>query len=62
LGCVLIYGTLFGIGKIIFKDWLTGLLYLAIAIAAGLLISWNLSRVGWETVGESEVEPSREPA
>ncbi len=62
LGCVLIYGTLFGIGKIIFKDWLTGLLYLAVAIAAGLLISWNLSRVGWESVGESEVEPSREPA
>jgi solute:Na+ symporter, SSS family len=62
LGCVLIYGSLFGIGKIIFKDWLTGLLYLIVAIAAGVLISWNLSRMGWQTVGESDVEPSREPA
>jgi Na+/proline symporter len=62
LGCLLIYGSLFGIGKIIFKEWLPGLLYLAIAISAGLLISWNLSRVGWKTVGESDLEPSDEPA
>ena len=48
LGCALIYGALFGIGKIIFKEWLSGLLYLVVAIAAGeSLISWNLSRVGW---------------
>src|SRR5690242_5365456 len=44
LGCALIYGSLFGIGKLIFKDWGTGLLYLAIAIIAGVLISRNLSR------------------
>jgi len=58
LGCALIYGSLFGIGKLIFKEWLTGLVYLAIAISAGLLISRNLSRVGWKTVGDSELEPS----
>jgi solute:Na+ symporter, SSS family len=62
LGCALIYGSLFGIGKLIFKEWLTGLLYLTVAIAAGFLITWNLSRMGWQTVGESEAEPSREPA
>ena len=62
LGCALIYGSLFGIGKLIFKEWLTGFLYLFIAVAAGFLISWNLSRMGWQTVGETEVEPSREPA
>jgi len=44
LGCALIYGSLFGIGKLIFKEWGTGLLYLAIAIVAGVLISRNLSR------------------
>ena len=44
LGCALIYGTLFGIGKLIFKDWVTGSLYLLVAIVAGILISRNLSR------------------
>ncbi|HLM24187.1 MAG TPA: sodium:solute symporter family protein [Pyrinomonadaceae bacterium] len=44
LGCALIYGSLFGIGKLIFKEWVAGALYLAIAIAAGVLISRNLSR------------------
>jgi Na+/proline symporter len=49
LGCALIYGSLFGIGKLIFKEWAIGSLYLVVAIAAGALISWNLSRVGWQT-------------
>ena len=62
LGCALIYGSLFGIGKLIFKEWLSGLMYLAVAVSAGLLISWNLSRVGWKTVGDSELEPSDHPA
>jgi len=44
LGCALIYGSLFGIGKLIFKEWVTGLIYLLIAIVAGVLISRNLSR------------------
>jgi len=44
LGCALIYGSLFGIGKLIFKEWGTGLLYLLVAIVAGVLISRNLSR------------------
>jgi Na+/proline symporter len=44
LGCALIYGSLFGIGKLIFKEWGTGVIYLAIAILAGVLISRNLSR------------------
>jgi hypothetical protein len=44
LGCVLIYGSLFGIGKLIFKEWGAGLLLLLVAIVAGVLISRNLSR------------------
>jgi Na+/proline symporter len=62
LGCALIYGALFGIGKLIFKEWLTALVYLAVAVSAGLLISWNLSRVGWKTGTDSELEPSDNPA
>jgi SSS family solute:Na+ symporter len=44
LGCALIYGSLFGIGKLIFKEWAAAAIFLAIAIAAGVLISRNLSR------------------
>ncbi len=44
LGCALIYGSLFGIGKLIFKEWGLGFLYLLIAIVAGALITRNLSR------------------
>lgn len=44
LGCALIYGSLFGIGKLIFKEWGAGFLYLLIAIVAGVLITRNLSR------------------
>ena len=44
LGCALIYGALFGIGKLIFKEWGLGFLYLLIAIIAGALITRNLSR------------------
>jgi hypothetical protein len=53
LGCALIYGSLFGIGKLIFKEWAAAALYLAIAIVAGVLISRNLSR------GETTVEALR---
>jgi hypothetical protein len=49
-GCVLIYGALFGIGKIVLKDYVTGLLFLAFALAAGAVIYWDLSRRGWKTV------------
>lgn len=51
LGCALIYGSLFGIGKLIFKEWAAGALYLFVAIVAGVLISRNLSR--GETTAET---------
>ena len=57
LGCALIYGSLFGIGKLIFKEWMAGAVYLLIAVIAGTLISRNLSR------GEMSAEaPRLEPA
>ncbi|HUB17255.1 MAG TPA: sodium:solute symporter family protein [Acidobacteriaceae bacterium] len=49
LGCVLVYGCLFGIGKLIFGAWSVALALLAAAAIAGSLIAWNLSRRGWET-------------
>jgi Na+/proline symporter len=45
LGCLLIYASLFGIGKIIFQEWTTGIVLIAIAVIAGIFISHNLSRV-----------------
>ena len=44
LGCALIYGSLFGIGKLIFKEWAAAALYLFVAIVAGILITRNLTR------------------
>jgi Na+/proline symporter len=60
LGCALIYGSLFGIGKLIFKEWGAGLLFLLIAIVAGVLISRNLSRgeMAAETLQLEHVEES----
>jgi len=60
LGCALIYGSLFGIGKLIFKEWAAGLLYLLIAIIAGVLITRNLSR-GETTAETLQLEHAEEP-
>ena len=47
LGCFLIYASLFGIGKIIFKEWTAGILCLLGAAIAATLISRGLSRAEW---------------
>ena len=44
LGVALIYGTLFGIGKLIFKEWVAGFAFLLVAIIAGIFISRSLSQ------------------
>jgi hypothetical protein len=49
-GCVLIYGVLFGTGKLLLGDIGAGLLMMAVALAAGALIYWDLSRRGWGSV------------
>ena len=59
LGVALIYGTLFGIGKLIFKEWLAGALFLLVAIVAGTLITRNLSR-GEMTAESPRLEPVEE--
>jgi SSS family solute:Na+ symporter len=49
-GCVLIYGALFGIGKIVLQEYVAGCLFLAVGLAAGAVIYWDLSRRGWSSV------------
>lgn len=51
-GCAMIYGSLFGVGKIILKDYTTGALFLALAAVAGFVVYRDLSRRGWQTVLE----------
>jgi len=52
-GCVMIYLTLFGAGKIIFGETVTGLGFLAIAAAAGALVYWDLNRRGWKVLDDA---------
>ena len=51
-GCLLIYGTLFGTGKLLLKETGVGLLMLAVGLAAGAVIYWDLTKRGWATVAE----------
>ncbi|HYP06220.1 MAG TPA: sodium:solute symporter family protein [Bryobacteraceae bacterium] len=49
-GCVLIYGVLFGVGKLLLQETALGLGLLGLGIAAGAVIYWDLSRRGWSSV------------
>jgi Na+/proline symporter len=49
-GCVLIYGILFGVGKLILQETALGLALTALGLAAGAVIYWDLNRRGWSTV------------
>jgi Na+/proline symporter len=62
MGVVLVYGCLFGIGKLVFEQWGQGILLLAIAAIAGYLIFWDLSRRGWETLSGKETSPAPQTA
>ncbi|HZP16984.1 MAG TPA: sodium:solute symporter family protein [Terriglobales bacterium] len=54
MGIILVYGCLFGIGKLVFAEWVEGILLLALAAVAGYLIFWDLSRRGWQTLSGKE--------
>jgi Na+/proline symporter len=60
MGVVLVYGCLFGIGKLVFQQWAWGMALLALAAIAGYLIFWDLSRRGWTTLsGKSTADAIR---
>ena len=56
LGCILIYSSLFGIGKLIFKDWLVAAICLAVAALSAVAISRTLSQAGWKSAPQ-QAEP-----
>ncbi len=49
-GCMLIYGVLFGVGKLLLHETSTGLALLAMGAAGFAVIYHNLSRRGWSAV------------
>ena len=51
-GCVLVYGVLFGVGKLLLQETAAGLVLLVVAAVAGVIIYRDLSRRGWQTVVE----------
>ena len=62
MGVILVYGCLFGIGKLVFQQWGQGILLLVIAAIAGYLIFWDLSRRGWETLSGKNVDATPQTA
>jgi solute:Na+ symporter, SSS family len=51
-GCALIYGILFGTGKLLLSEWTAGFLLLGLGLAGGSVIWWDLGRRGWSSVVE----------
>jgi len=49
-GVVLVYASLFGIGKLILGDYLLGIVYIIVAAVAALVIYLHLSKVGWDSI------------
>jgi solute:Na+ symporter, SSS family len=63
MGVILVYGCLFGIGKLVFGAWLSGIALLVLAAVAGYLIFWDLSRRGWATFsGKEATSPTTQTA
>jgi Na+/proline symporter len=51
-GVVLVYMSLFGIGKIVLGEYLLGLVYIVIGLLGGAIIYIDLSKRGWEKAVE----------
>ena len=49
-GCLMVYMTLFGVGRVIFGQLASGLGYLAVATLAGAVVYGNLRRRGWKVI------------
>ncbi len=51
-GIVLVYAMLFGIGKIVLGEYLSGLIYIGIGLLAGFIIYLDFTKRGWEKMIE----------
>jgi Na+/proline symporter len=49
-GCVMVLFFLFGVGKIIFGDYIYATIFLAVALICAWVIFRNMKRIGWEKV------------
>ncbi|MGM0647352.1 MAG: sodium:solute symporter family protein [Bacteroidota bacterium] len=47
-GSVMIMSTLFGTGRLIFAQYQAALIYLALALISGLVIVWQMNKLGWK--------------
>ncbi len=50
MGIVLVYASLFGVGKIIFSEYLTGIFILIVGFIAAVIIYFNLKTQGFKTL------------
>ena len=50
LGVVMVYSALFGIGKIIFTDFISGAMFIVVALFSAFIIYINLKKVGFHTL------------
>jgi hypothetical protein len=49
-GVIMLYASLFGIGKLIFAEYFMGIIYIGIAIICAAVIYFHLSKIGWDSV------------
>ncbi len=54
LGIVLLYTFLFGIGKIILQDYMTGIIYIIIGLIAGSIILKHVNYLGWGDIKKEQ--------
>jgi hypothetical protein len=54
LGCVFVYASLFGIGKMILGELKVSLPLLLVAAVSASLMFWHLSRRGWQTLSGNQ--------
>jgi SSS family solute:Na+ symporter len=50
LGIILIYSTLFGMGKILLGEVILGIFLLLLAVCSFMIIMWDLNRRGWQAL------------
>ena len=52
LGVALVYSILFGIGEILFGEWLKAAIFIGVASVCGVVMIWNLNRTNWAGLAE----------